>query len=188
MRNIFFLSLFFTFFIFENAFAQPNIYFINRQKHKIITVSPGQQLSLKYKGYMNQSEFAKHTVTDVSDSFITLGIDPQMFGNGLGKMLSNSPSYVYRKVRITDILSFRKISNSRLLVKNTLLIGNIVGSYFVLSNLYKQNNFTVGQSFLISLGTGIFSAILINSILPENPKYKMEDGWEIRTGYVKPAL
>ncbi|MFI5222333.1 MAG: hypothetical protein ACHQK8_08410 [Bacteroidia bacterium] len=172
----------------SDSFAQPNLYFINRAKHRIIEVKPGQMLSVKYKGYLGQMEFAKESVTDINDSMITLGINPEIFSPGIEKMLTNSPKFIHRKIYIKDIVAFRRITLARSLMKTTLVGANIFGSYYLLFNYYKKNNFTTSETFFISLGVGIASTILINLIFPEKPKHRMENGWEAATGYSKPKL
>lgn len=159
------------------VFAQ-NLYFVNPTKHKIIEIKVGQQLSIKHNGYLGQNEFVKQTITDITDSSITLGIDPEIFGP-LKKIVENNPKYVYRKILIKDITAFRRITTSRQLLKSALILGNIAGTYILLSNLYKNNSYTITQTFLISAGVGVGTTILINALLPENPKYKMADGWEV---------
>ncbi len=185
-RHYIFLLLSILFFL--ESRAQTNLYFINRAKHKIIEVRVGQQLSIKYKGYLGQTEFVKQSVTDVNDSSVTLGIDPEMFGKGFKTMMSNNPKYVYRKVMIKDIMAFRRMTAGRQLLKSGLMAGNIIGSYYLLYDLYRDNHFSIGVNFLISLGVGIGTSVIINAILPENPKYHLDDGWEVSTGFTSPKL
>ncbi len=169
------------------AQAQTNLYFISKTKHKIIEVKPGQQLSIKYKGYLGQSEFVKQTVTEINDSMITLGVDPTALGS-IGKMLEKNPKYVYRKIYIKDITAFRRMTTSRQLLKSGLLIVNVVGSYILLTNLYTKNKLSSSQTFFISFGIGLGTSIIINALFPENPKYQLENGWEVITGSQKPKL
>jgi len=174
--------------IFSTAInAQPNLYFINRSKHKVIEVIPGHQLSVKYNGYLGQPEFFKQTLSDITDSSITLGIDPEMFGASK-KLLANNPRFMCRRIMLRDIVAFRRITLGRQLLKSTLMTANIVGTYFLLTDLYRNNRFSNLQTFLISLGVGIGTSYIINIAFPENPKYRLEDGWEIVTGYEKPKL
>jgi hypothetical protein len=169
------------------VFAQANLYFVNRTKHKVIEVKLGHQLSLKYKGYMGQTEFAKQSLTDLNDSMITLGVNPEDLGI-LKNMASNNPKFIYRKILIKDILAFRRITTGRLMLKTTLTIANIVGTYFLLTELYQNNKFSNVQTFFISLGVGISTSIIINAALPENPKFNMQDGWEVMVAKEKPKL
>lgn len=169
------------------AQAQTNLYFLNRSKHKIIEVKVGHQLSIKYKGYLGQNEFAKQTVTEINDSMITLGVDPSTLGFA-GKMLENNPKFIYRKIYIKDITSFRRMTVARQLLKAGLLVANIAGTYVLLTNLYNANNYSVFETFLISFGVGVGTSVIINSCFPENPKYLLENGWEVTTGLEKPKL
>ncbi len=168
--------------------AQPNLYFINKVKNKVIEVKIGQQLSLKYSGYLGQPEFSKQTVTDISDSFVVLGFDPEALGKTFAKSMSNNPKFVHKKIMLKDILAFRRMTSGRQLLKSTLLLGNIFASSYLLSNLYNDNSITNFQRYFISLGVGFGASILISAIMPENPKYHLNDGWEVRVAYEKPKL
>lgn len=171
-----------------NSYAQQNIYFINKAKNKIIEVRLGHQLSLKYNGYLGQSEFVKQTVTDISDSFVVLGINPEILGKTFEKAVSNSPKYIYKKILLKDIISFRRMTSGRELLKSTLMLANIFSTVYILTDLYKKNNFTSLETIGISMGVGIVSSTIINIAFPENPKYEIEDGWTVTTGFRKPNL
>ena len=117
-RFAFFLA---SMFLFCESQAQTNLYFTNRAKNKIIEVHAGQQLSLKYNGYLGQPEFVKQTVTEITDSFIVLGINPEIFGSGFKNAVANNPKFVYKKVLLKDVISFRRITSGRQLLKTTLI-------------------------------------------------------------------
>lgn len=168
--------------------AQTNLYFINKAKNKIIEVQTGQQLSLKYNGYLGQPEFVKQTVTEITDSFVVLGVNPEILGTTYKKVLSNNPKFIYKKVMLKDIIAFRRITVSRQLLKTTLMVANIFGTGFLLTDLYKRSSFSTLETYGISIGIAIGTSIIINLALPENPKYYLNNGWEITTGYIKPKL
>ena len=172
----------------EFSQAQTNIYFINTIKHKTIEVKVGQILSLKYNGYLGQPEFVKQTITEITDSFVVLGVNPEIFGPSFQKAMSNNPKFIYKKVLLKDIISFRRITAGRQILKNTLLLANIIGISYLLTDLYHKNNFTPFESFGITLGVGIGSSVLINSIFPENPKYSLGNDWILITGSKNPKL
>ncbi len=168
--------------------AQTNLYFINRSKHKIIEVKTGQQLSLKYKGYLGQPEFAKQTVTEITDSFIYLGVDPELLGDLFKKSISNNPKFIYKKVLLKDIIAFRRMTVGRQFFKSSMMIATIFGTGYLLTDLYQKNKFTTLETLGISFGVGIGTSLLINLVLPENPKCFLSDGWEVTTGTSMPKL
>ena len=168
--------------------AQTNIYFINRAKNKVVEVKVGQILSLKYKGYLGQPEFVKETVTEITDSFVVLGVNPEILGAGFQKILSSNPKFIYKKVMLNDIVSFRRITAGRQLLRTSLMVANIIGIGYLLTDLYHYNTFTVPETLGISLGVGIVSSLAINIFFPENPKYFLNNGWIITTGFEKPKL
>jgi hypothetical protein len=85
-----------------------------------------------------------------------------------------------KEILFKDIIAFRRISVGRKLLKSTLNIAAITGFAFLLSENYGKEKTSFGQSFLYSLAGGISISLLINLTLPENPKYKMEDGWQVQ--------
>jgi len=174
--------------LFCHSQAQTNLYFINKTKNKIIEVQPGEQLSLKYAGYLGQPEFVKQTVTEITDSFVVLGVNPEIFGSTYQKALSDNPKFIYKKVMLKDIISFRRLTISRQLLKSSLMIANIFAAGYLLTDLYKKNNLSTIETLGISLSVGIITSVIINSVLPENPKYDLKNGWIVRAGNVKPKL
>jgi hypothetical protein len=159
--------------------AQPDAWFLNSGHKKAIRVSPGHTLSISYRGYLGQRDYVKAVVTDVNDSMITLGTDPALFPAFMRKSFENNPRYVFRKIYIRDIISFRRITNGRHLLKSTLVVGSIVGSYFLFRELSGGGNYDPAQLFWISLATGLGSTWIINALLPEAPKYYVDDGWRV---------
>jgi hypothetical protein len=187
------LKLRFTFFVISmlllcNLYAQQNIYFINKAKNKIVEVKLGQQLSLKYNGYLGQPEFVKQTVSEINDSFVVLGINPDILGKTFEKAVSKNPKYIFKKVLLKDIVSFRKISAGRQLLKSGLLLSSLFGSSYLLADLYSNSSLTHLETFWISFGIAVVSNGIINLAFPENPKYDIGNCWIITTGYSKPNL
>ena len=158
-----------------SAFAQTQVVFTNVKLNKMITVSPGQTLVLLYKGYLGQTEMIKNMVTEISDSTITIAITPTSLNFWSNK---NKVEQNYKCIRIKDIKGFRRISIGRLLFKNVLTLGAVIGTYAILNNINKGKPGNLGRDLLISLGIGIGIKTSVDLMFPENIKYLMEEGWQ----------
>lgn len=152
----------------HSCWAQDYIIFENKRSGKIIKARLGDQIHVKYRGYLGQTESFKHTLTEINDSNFMLGIDY------LGENLSN-----YKIIQYKDIVAFRRMSIGRVFLKSTLSIGSAIGTILVLDRLYKEQSLSFGQRIGVSLGVGLGVNILINALLPENPNHWVKDGWEI---------
>lgn len=152
--------------------------FINESLKQAISVKPGQTLALSYKGYNGNLEFAKQTVTDIDDSTITLGVNPEHLSflkRKNGTPLLNQ----YKVIRIADIQAFRRITVARGLLKSTLRVGMYLGSVVLLYDLSGSANVGPARLFFTSVGLALGSYGLIELILPESTKYTMADGWTV---------
>ena len=168
------------------ASAQKSLYFFNSQKNKLIEVHEGHYLSLQYTGYLGQTEFVKNVVTAITDSTITLGVEMEKFG-----FLGTSNSRLvppHKIIRIKDITAFRKMTVARQLVKSACTIGAVLGSYFLLYDLYNSPSVSRGGAFFISIGVGVGSSLLFNALFPENVKYRLPDGWQVVVAENKPVF
>lgn len=167
------LSISFLLLVISGVTAQNQLVLTNVKKNKMIIVREGQTFSLMYKGYLGQTEFAKNMVTEITDSTVLLEIVPG------SEFFWKSPLILSGRklVKLNDIVAFRRITLGRKLLKSVLTTGAFLGSYLVLFNFYKSSNASVGRDLLLSVGVGLGSKLLIDAILPENPKYTMDDGW-----------
>ena len=178
MKKILFGFLFILFFTSQN-FAQKTLLFLNTITNKSIEVYEGQTLSVQYLGYNNQLFHFKNIVTEVNDSNIVLGniSEEQPI---LVQKLSRKFEPNYRIIAIKDIVAFRRISIGRTLGKSlistTIALSTVLGMYYVFSN----NTLSFAPSIAVSFGVGIISTTLNALILPENPKYKIKEGWIIK--------
>lgn len=172
MRKVIFTAL-----LFISAFCcyAQELVFINSTQNKVIPVRIGNKLHLAYKGYNNQLEYCANLVFAITDSTITLG--SKSF-NPNRKRLNHKTNH-YKTIRIADIVAFRKRASGVEIMRNLLQIGAIVTSALLLSDLYAQNN-SAGGALLLSLGTGLSINMAIKGLFPENAKYFIKDGWEIR--------
>ncbi len=161
-----------------DSFAQELLFF-NAAKQKSVIVRPGSILCVSYTGYNGITEFAKLTVTDITDSTVVLGVNTAKLGF-MSKLKDGPHVNNYKVIRLEDIKGFRRITLGRTTLKTLMKIGVVVGTYFFIYELSQDGGFSAGETFAISAGAGIAGTILVNALLPENVKYYMKDGWEVR--------
>lgn len=176
MKQTFLFILLFS--ILNSLLAQKTLLFLNKNNNKAIEVEVGNTLSIQYVGYNNQIYFTKNVVTEINDTSIVLG----HYGGELPlwiQKLSKNYESGFKIVQIKDIVSFRKISNTRLLGKSllstTITVSAFVGTY----NLFRNGNLSPLSSILISLGIGFGTTLFNSYVLPDNPLNKINNDWLI---------
>ncbi len=162
--------------IFLNISQAQQVVFFNPKLNKTITIKPGAKVFLGYNGYNGNTEFASNTVTAITDSSITLGVDLSFW---FPKKKPSASTNNYKTILLKDITHFRKRSVGGELVKNTLQIGAAVGSVLLLSDLYRNSDVSRSNAVFISIGAGLMLNLVTKIIFPENAKYRMQDGWII---------
>jgi hypothetical protein len=159
------------------AFAQDLVF--KNTNGKTIQLKNGDQLSIFYKGYLGQKQYSNQDFLFKTDSSIVVGVAAKPINPKVADYLLMK-GQLQKEILFKDIIAFRRISVGRKLLKSTLNIAAITGFAFLLSENYGKEKTSFGQSFLYSLAGGISISLLINLALPENPKYKMEDGWQVQ--------
>lgn len=172
MRNLFLILLFLLCSI--HGYAQE-LAFINKSQNNVITVRLGNKLHLAYLGYNNQLEYCANIVSEITDSTITLGINPVDLNKRLNHKINR-----YKIIKIADIVAFRKRTSGVEIAKNFAQIGAIVASALLLKDLYAASNIGTGNALLLSLGAGLAVNLAVKGLFPENAKHLMKDGWEIK--------
>lgn len=162
--------------IFLNVSEAQQVVFFNPKLNKTITVKPGAKVFLGYKGYNGNIEFASNTVTAITDSSITLGVN---LGFWLPNKKPSASTNNYKTISLKDITHFRKRSFGGEMIKSAMQIGAAVGSVFLLSDLYRSSDASRTGAVLISIGAGSLLNLSAKIIFPENAKYRMQDGWII---------
>lgn len=177
MKKLLFGSLF-IFFLSVQIFAQKTLLFLNTKTNKTIEICEGQTISVQYRGYNDQIYHFKNMVNEINDSNILLG-----------NISSEQPIWIqklrgrfepdFRIIAIKDIVAFRRITLGRTLgkslVSSTIALGTIYGMYNLLSN----QNLSYAPTIFITFGISLISTTLNAIILPENPRYKVKEGWII---------
>ncbi len=164
--------------LFSNCIAQQ-VQFRNEQGYTI-TIKHGDQISLFYNGYLGQKQF--------SNVDFLYGTDSSIFvGNSYNGLNEKAADYLLirglqqKEILFKDIIAFRRISLARKTIKSTLNIMAYTGFALALSDISANEKLNYGQSLLYSLAGGIGISLIMNLALPENPKYKMNEGWQVQT-------
>jgi len=181
-----FIFLFCGIFLVNSAHAQQ-VVFYNPKLNKTILIKSGSKVFLGYTGYNGNTEFASNTVTDITDSTITIGLDMSYWlPNRKPSVFTNN----FKVIRLKDITHFRKRSLAGEMIKNILQIGGAVGSVYLLSDLYRDERYSRSSAVLISLGAGLVLNAASKVIFPENAKYRVQDGWILNptTNNVAPKI
>lgn len=161
-----------------SARSQDAVNFIDSIHQTTIQAKPGDFMIIRYKGYLGQTEFYKHTLQGVTDSSIFVGIvhpySPlaTVFAGG------NNP---WKEIKFKDIESFKRRSASANMVKSLLGIGAGLSAIFLLKDLNERNTYSDGKNLAISLGVGLGINIGMNLLFSDKPKYKIKDGWQIES-------
>ncbi|MDZ4669013.1 MAG: hypothetical protein SGJ00_14190 [bacterium] len=155
------------------SFAQNKILFLNPVQGKIIKAKEGDQLSVLYRGYLGQTEYFKNTLTEIKDSSFVLGIQFGLNPAAVGQ------TFQYKEIKYTDIVAFRRSSLGRTLLKSGLSLGAVITSILLLNRMYTQSEISDFGKIGISFGVGIGVNLLINLAIPDKPKHKVSEGWQI---------
>lgn len=159
--------------------AQRSLLFFNLQSGKTIQLKVGHRASILYKGYLGQLEFAKETVTDITDTTIVLGVNLAETMPLLAPKPGKSTRLTYKVIRINDIVGFRRMTLGRQFAKLSLTVVGVVGT-FVVFNQAKMRGVSSFNASLITFGSGLSFLWINNLLLPENIKYYMENGWQVK--------
>jgi len=179
-KKLYITILYVVFMSISDVSAQGEINFINAGKNKIIKVQTGNELIVLYKGYLGQTEYIKQVLLYTSDSSLVVGnVMSLLTSSEKAKLMGNEP----KEILFKDIIAFRKITIGRAIVKSLVTSGMAFGSYFLLRDIYRQNQISTLGAFGISLGVGVGSTMLITNIFSDKPKYFINQGWNIQREY-----
>lgn len=173
------ISFVFSFLLFfSECWAQKSLLFYNVKTNDSIEMKVGHRATILYKGYLGQLEVVKETVTDITDSTIVLGVNlAENFPSFVSKP-GKSNRFIYKTIKITDIVGFRRMTVGRQVAKLMLSIATVVGSVYIAQKAY-SGNFNALSAFGVTLGAGLGLFWLNNVMLPESIKYYFEEGWSV---------
>lgn len=165
--------------VFNQQVKGQSVQFKNEQG-KCIILKQGDQISLFYKGYLGQKQFSNIDFLYGTDSSIVVGSAVNPNNEKIANFLLMR-GQSQKEILFKDILAFRRISAGRKLAKSTINILCFAGFALALNEISKNNKLNYGQSLAYSVVGGIGISLFINFILPENPKYNTNEGWQIQT-------
>jgi hypothetical protein len=172
------LGCLFTFFLSEQNFAQKSLLFLNTKTNKSIEICEGQTISVQYRGYNTQIYHIKNIVNEINDSNILIGNismeQPVWVQKLRGKFEPD-----FRIIAIKDIVAFRRITVGRTLAKSLVSSSMALVTIYGMYSLISKQNLSYAPTIFISLGISLISTTLNAIILPENPRYKVNEGWII---------
>ncbi len=160
------------------TYAQNSLKFVDSLTGKVIQVKTGDYLILKYKGYLGQTEYFKHTLQEVGDSSILVGIihPYAVFSSAFAGM--NNP---WKEIKLKDIESFKRRSAGANFLKSMIGIGAGLSAVLLLKNLNEEKKYSNGKNLAISLGVGIGINFGMNLLFSDKPKNHIKDGWRVES-------
>lgn len=149
------------------AFSQNYLRFYHDDLQKEVIIRPGDVVKFEYAGYLRQPEALENRVIQLGDNAIVMG---QTF---FGKVVPETQ----RTILLDDVTGFRKFSKLRYTLKTATQIGSAVGSIILFRKVIDRSKLSSTGDILLTLGVGIGSTILVESLFPKRVKRKINQGW-----------
>jgi hypothetical protein len=149
------------------AAAQNRLVFEHAASHDSVVVESGDLVNIQYKGYLGQIQLNKNRVALVGPGSLFL-MNP-------GKDLPAQPF----EIKGEDITGFRRMSPIQPFIKP---LGSLAASIGMLYLLDAQDNISLGSQILYTTLAGIAVNYLLDLLFPDDIKYRMADGWSVRSG------
>lgn len=175
--NLGFLIVF-CFLLNQTSTAQNTLNFIDSVTGKVINAKTGDFLILKYKGYLGQTEYYKHTIQEVNDSSVIVGIIHPYSAFSTAFIGMKNP---WKEIKLKDIESFKRRSAGANFLKSMISIGAGLTAVLLLKNLTDEKKFSNGKNLAISVGAGIGINLGMNMLFSDKPKNHIKDGWRIES-------
>ena len=83
-------------------------------------------------------------------------------------------------ILIKDITGFRKFHRSRPYLMTLSSIAITVGSIYLYYIIDKKTDLSFGEKLGLSIGTGVFSTLVVRGFFPERIKNKVGKEWEVK--------
>lgn len=147
--------------------AQHYLRFYNEFLQQEVIIRPGDVVKFEYAGYLGQPEALENRVIQISSNAIVLG------QTSFGYLVPETR----RTILLEDITGFRKFIRARYTLKSLAQIGSAVASIFLLRQVINRDKLSNTQDILLTLGVGVSTTILVESLFPKKVKRKMAEGW-----------
>lgn len=148
------------------AGAQTTLVFENAQLQDTVRIEAKDYVNIEYKGYLGQTGQQMQFVNSVNETSIYL----------LAAQMKTLPAAGY-EIKASDITGFRRMSPIQPFIKPITSLGVILGTYFVLADNSKNSE---ADLLLYTSVAGILVNYAIDFLFPEDIKFKVADGWNVR--------
>ncbi len=144
-----------------NVAAQQRLVFTLPHANKTVVVKNGDMVRLLYRGYLGQVQDYYGRVENINDSFVG-------FENNW-------------KIRVSDIIGFRKFNKYRDLLKGVTEVVTLTASIIAFPLIINNNpHLSFGQRLGITFGIGLAGSLMNQLLFPSQIKYFMSAGWQVK--------
>lgn len=171
----FFCTIVFVWISIHDALSQNFLRFYHDSLQKEVIIRPGDIVKFEYAGYLRQPEVLENRVIQLGGDAIVLG--QSFFGYAVPE--------TQRTILLQDITGFRKFSRLRYTLKAVAQIGSAVGSIILFRKVIDRDKLSSTEDVLLTLGVGIGSTFLVESLFPKRIKRKMSQGWKYELHFLK---
>lgn len=142
------------------AVAQQRLVFTLPHANKTVIVKQGDMMRVLYKGYLGQVQDFYGRVENINDSFVA-------FENNW-------------KVRVKDIIGFRRFSKYRDVLKGATEVITLTASIIAVPLILSNNpQMSFGQRLGATFGIGLAGSLVNQLLFPSQIKYYMSAGWQV---------
>ncbi len=156
-----------------SCIAQQSLLFSNINTKKEVLIQSGDLVKFSYNGYLGQREVKSGVVMDIRDSVVEI---ISTVSSGRITMGATETRFILVK----DITGFRKFHRSRPYLITLSSMAITVGSIYLYYVADKWTKLNFGEKFGLSLGSGIFSTLVVRGFFPERIKNRIGAEWEAK--------
>ncbi|MFZ4621649.1 MAG: hypothetical protein ACOYNS_13900 [Bacteroidota bacterium] len=152
------------------AGAQTTLVFENATLQDTVRIEAKDYVNLEFKGYLNQPSQQMSFVKSVNATSIYLAAS-----------MKTLPAEGF-EIKANDITGFRRMSMFQPFIKPVTSLGVLLGTYFVLAD---NKSMSEADLLLYSSLAGLVITYAVDFIFPDDIKYHVADGWNVRFETVK---
>lgn len=144
-----------------SAVAQQRLVFTLPHANKTVVVEQGDMMRVLYRGYLGQVQDYYGRIENINDSFVG-------FENNW-------------KVRVSDIMGFRKFNKYRDVLKGITEVVTLTASIIAYPLILTNNpHLSFGQRLGITFGIGLTGTLINHLLFPSEIKNYMSAGWQVK--------
>ncbi len=154
--------------VISRAQAPTHLRFYNDSLQQEVLIRSGDAVKFEYTGYLGQHEVLENKILQIGGNAVVLG--QTMFGVVIPE--------TQRTILLEDITGFRKFVRSRRALKTVAQLGVAVGSILLFRKAIDRSELSDTGDILLTLGVGIGTTVLVESLFPKKVKKRMSEGWQ----------